>query len=136
MFVVALAAAIIYPSIVAKDHIGRDARLVASVLRYVYDTALATKEPCTLKVDLQSRVLTQICPKEQRSHEIPTLYKIETSTTGPTKEGKIYIHFKPSMQDNIKVYLSEGDKAVVVQFNALSGRVLVGSNQAEIPNGL
>ncbi len=123
LFVISLAAAIIYPSITIQDNIKRDSRLVVSVLRYVYDTALATKETCTLKADLKSKWLTYICPTEQRSHEIPTLNKIETSTHSTTKEGEVYIPFNPTMQDNVRVYLSDGDRAVTVQFHALSGRV-------------
>lgn len=125
LFIISIAAAIVFPSISTQGHIRGDAKLVASILKHVYDTTLATREICHIQANIRSKQLSYACPSERRSFEVSTLIKIETTTVTPTPEGDFYIFFTPGLQDNIKIHLSEGHNFRIVHLNTLSGRVKI-----------
>ncbi len=125
LFVISLTAAFIFPNISSQGSIKQDARLVASILRYVNDTTLATKEPCTLRANLKTKVLSYKCLAEQREYVLSSLRKIETVTMSVADNEEVSLLISPGQQDTLKIYLSEEHNNLWVQLNSLSGRVKI-----------
>lgn len=125
LFIISIVTALILPSFSDRGGLNNDARLVASMLRYLYDTSLATKKDCSLKFDLQTKIVSYDCNQEKRQYKVSSMRRVESATVTSTDAGVVYVTFSAGIQDNLRVYLSEGDRAVKVYLNGLTGKVRI-----------
>ncbi|MCC6347339.1 MAG: prepilin-type N-terminal cleavage/methylation domain-containing protein, partial [Nitrospirales bacterium] len=95
IFIIALVAAVVFPSLHLLEGRGlnTEAKRIASILRYLNDTALAAKEECTLKVDFREGTLSWKGPDFDRSEKFRTLAGITLPSRGEIREGEVTVFF-------------------------------------------
>ncbi|MDH7499579.1 MAG: prepilin-type N-terminal cleavage/methylation domain-containing protein [candidate division NC10 bacterium] len=128
IFLVSLLAALIFPSFSRWGDRGleHDARRVASILRYLNDTAISSKETCSLKVDLKEQVISWRGPDGERKESFPGLFSIVLQSKGEVKEGEVILFFGPlGIQEAIAIRLRAGEKGMRVAFHPLSGKAKI-----------
>lgn len=125
LFILSLVTALILPTFIDRATLNHDAKLVASMLRFLYDTTVSTKKDCFLKFDLQTKVVSYKCNQEERQYKVGSLMRVESATVSSIDASVVYVTFNLGMQDSLRVYLSEGDRVVKVYLNSITGKVKV-----------
>lgn len=129
LFIFSLMLALALPSlsILVEGRLKSDAKRIASILRYVNDSALSTKNTIPIKVDLDQKTLTFVGPDGERGERFDTIVKIDLQSKGTVSEGEVMLIFSPTgAQENIDFYLKGNSKDMTrVSFNYLSGRVKI-----------
>ena len=128
VFILSLFAALVLPSFYGfgKTGIRSDARKVASLLRFLNDSAIYSKKVFPLQFRLAEKELSWKGPDGEKSEKIGSLVSVTLQSKGQIKEGEITVFFGPmGLQENLDVHLSDGDKEETVSFNSISGRAKV-----------
>ncbi len=128
IFILSLFAAVVFPSFYTLDAdiVKSEAKEIASVLRYLNDSALATKETYSLKIDFQERVLSWKGPDGERTKTMKSLESIELPSRGKIQEGQVILFFGPlGIQESVILSLHAKNEEMRVEFNQLSGRVRI-----------
>ncbi|MEW6002262.1 MAG: prepilin-type N-terminal cleavage/methylation domain-containing protein [Nitrospirota bacterium] len=130
LLVISLLLAIVLPSFygLGEKKLKTDARKMASVLRYLNDTAISRKETYSLKFDFEEDTVSWKSPEGEKTEKVKSLFALYLQSKGTVKEGQVLVHFGPlGMQENIAVNLRDGDEAMTITLNALSGRTKIKS---------
>ena len=128
IFLVSLMAALALPSfsVIGESRIKSDAKKLASILRYLNDSAISSKEVFLLKVDFRERVLEYKGPEGKRAETIANISAVELQTRGMVSEGEVILFFNPTgASEAFSFILKDDKKTVTVSFNPLSGRVKI-----------
>jgi len=130
LFIITLVLGLVFPSFYrAGGGIKSDAKMVASVLRYLYDTAAARKETLPLTFDFKDDMLRWNGPEGDKSKEVDTLSGVEMPSRGLVKEGELTVMMSPlGAVENMDVILKEkreGGDSLTVRLFGLSGRVKI-----------
>jgi general secretion pathway protein H len=128
LFLLSLIVAIVFPSFYGLEErrLKSEARTVASVLRYLHDSGISTKETYFLKFDLKEHVVSWEEPDGKKTETFKSLAGLNLQSRGEVKEGQITLFFGPSgVQENITVYLRDEDQRMRVTLNSVSGRVKI-----------
>lgn len=128
IFIIALFAALVFPSFTkqGKDSLRYDAGKMASLLRYLNESAVSSKHTFSLKFELVERRISWDGPDGKKSEEMETLRSVRLQSRGEMKDGEVTIFFGPlGLQENIEVRFSDNDKDVKVVMNAVSGRAKI-----------
>jgi len=128
LFLISLILAIVFPSFsgLQERRLKSEARTIASLLRYLHDNAISTKETTFLKFDLKERVISWEEPEGRKAESFESLEGLNLQSRGEVKEGQIILFFGPlGIQENITVYLREDDQRMRVAFNSVSGRTKI-----------
>jgi general secretion pathway protein H len=103
-----------------------DARKIASLLRYLNDTATYTKETYSLKFDLRDAALSWEGPDGGKHENIGSLSSVYLPSKGEINEGEVTILFGPlGAEENIEVHLRDKGKGMTVTFSPISGRAKI-----------
>ena len=106
-----------------------EAKKTASLLRYLNDSAIFTKETYSLKFDLQEGLISWKGPDGEKAEKIKSLAGIRLPSKGEVKEGEATVFFGPlGIQENIEVFLRDKDEGMRVTLNPVSGRVKIIQN--------
>lgn len=126
LFVVSFVAAVVLPSFtVSSSVVKAEARKVASLLRYLNETAVSRKETLAIMFDLDEGIVAWPEPAE-RTEKMKGLYAVELQSRGMVKEGELTVFFEPTgMREYLAVYLEHNGKEKVVMFNPVSGRAKI-----------
>jgi general secretion pathway protein H len=128
IFIVSLVAALVMPSFggFGPKGIRADARHVASLLRYLNESAVSMKETYPLRIDLGASSLSWKEPEGEKSERLGTLVSTELQSRGELKEGQVTVFFGPAgLQEFLKIKLRDEDRSITVAFNPISGRVKI-----------
>jgi type II secretion system protein H len=128
LFILALVLAMALPSFsgFGEKRLKTDARKIASLLRYINDSAISTKETHLLKFDLDRGGISWKDSEGEKQEVVKTLAALETQSKGEVKEGQIILSFGAmGMQENISVHLRDAEEEMTVIFNAISGRAKI-----------
>jgi general secretion pathway protein H len=128
VFIISLTAALVFPSFygLGEGKVSSDAKKIASLLRYLNDTAIYTKETYSLKFDLQDDSLSWKGPDGDKREVIKSLSSVYLSSKGEIKEGEVTIFFGPlGASENIQVHLKNKEKGMTVTFSPISGRAKI-----------
>jgi general secretion pathway protein H len=128
IFIISLLAAIVFPSFKGMEgrQISSDARMVASLMRYLNDSSTASKETLSLEFDLREGVLSWNGPEGKKKEKIRTLAGIDLESKGLIREGYVTIFFSPSgLQEYTEVLLRDEEKDMKIAFNPVSGRAKI-----------
>ncbi|HET6514642.1 MAG TPA: prepilin-type N-terminal cleavage/methylation domain-containing protein [Thermodesulfovibrionales bacterium] len=132
IFIVSIVLALSLPSFTELDE-GRmksDARRLASVMRYLNDSAIATKDRFFLKVLFSDKLIEYNGPDGEKRERFSSLSDVETQSKGKISEGEVTVFFGPSgASESLQFDLRDDGKNVSVAFNAMSGRVRVVTNE-------
>ncbi len=128
IFVVSLVVAISLPSFthIGANTLKSDARRVASILRYLNDMAITTKEELYLKVIFKDRLFVYNAGEGEKKEVFRDLSALELQSKGRVGDGEVTIFFGTSgALESFRVYLKEGKDVWTIALNNLSGRVSV-----------
>lgn len=128
IFILSIAAVIVLPSIgvMGTAKINSDAKRIASILRYLNDTAQTTKEMATLKIDIKKRLLSYETVDYKKEEMFDTIRSVELQSRGRLQTDEVILFFHPAgPAENIDIHLSDNRANLVVSLNHLSGRVKI-----------
>lgn len=128
IFVISVVLAIALPTFtgMGESKAVSDAKRIASLLRYLNDTALSTKESLTLRVDFREKVIGYNGPEGEKSERVDSLSGVELQSGGMVTEGELLVFFSPlGAREDITVHLGDEGSAVAVTLHSLNGRVKI-----------
>lgn len=128
IFLVSLMTALALPSfsVIGESRMQSDAKKLASILRYLNDSAISSKEALMLKVDFREKLLKYKGPDGERVETIANISALELQTKGMVSEGEIILFFNPTgAAEAFSFILKDDEKTVTVSFEPLSGRVKI-----------
>ena len=131
IFIISVVLALSLPTFtgMGENKIVSDAKRIASILRYLNDSALSTKESLTLRVDLRDKVIGYNGPEGEKSERIDSLSGVELQSRGMVTEGELLVFFSPlGAQENITIHLGDEGSPIAVALNSMNGRVKIIQN--------
>jgi general secretion pathway protein H len=134
IFIVSLLAGIVFPSFRALSgrQLGADARKIASLIQYLNDSALASKETYSADFDLQEASISWKGPEGDKTEKIKTLAGVSLQSKGMVRTGQVMVFFSPlGIQEYLEILLNDEEEVMTVTFNPVSGRakILTGDGQ-------
>lgn len=132
IFIVALMLALAMPSLsdIGSSRIKTDARKTASIVRYLNDSGLTTKQSFFLKVDFREKTVRYSGPDGEKKERFGTLSAVDVESKGPVTDGELVLFFGPmGASEAFRFLFREEKKELYVVFNPLSGRVKITENQ-------
>lgn len=132
IFLISLVLALSMPSIsgLGSSRIKTEAKRIASIVRYLNDSSLTTKQSFFLKVDFRDKVIVYNGPDEEKKERFGSISAVEAQSKGSVNEGEITLLFGPlGAAEAFSFLLREEQKEISVAFNPLSGRVKITEKQ-------
>jgi len=128
LFILSLGLAVVFPSFsIQKDaKLKSEAGRVASILRYLNDSAVSTKETFEMNLNFNKKTVHYRGPEGEKEEKIDTLSEITLQSRGKRSDGEVSVLFGPTgAGENLTITLTGLKSSLVIVFNALSGRVKV-----------
>jgi len=128
LFVISLVAAIVLPSFAGfgESKLKSEAREIASVLRYMNDSAVSRKETFAMRFDLDKNVISWKGPEGEKTRSFDDITGVTTQSIGTVSKGEVTFFFEPlGVRENLSVHVGRGDKNMIITLNHLSGRVKI-----------
>ncbi len=128
IFIISLLTAVVLPSFygLGDNNLKSDARKMASLLRYLNDSAMSSKNTMSLKFDLGEGSISWQGPDGEKTEHMKSIASVELQSKGELKEGQITVFFGPlGIQEDIAVHLKNEKKGMTVTLNAISGRAKI-----------
>ncbi len=106
----------------------REPRKAASIIRYLNDSAINSRQSHTLRIDLDGKRLLYKTPEGERSEGFETLVSVKTPSRGDVKEGELILLFGPfGHPEPFELDFTGGH----VTYNPFSGRVKLYDGRGE-----
>lgn len=134
IFLLSLMLTVAIPSFtfMGENSVTSDSKRIASILRYLNDTAILRKEIYSMKIDFKDRVIDYSGPEGRRTERFDTIVSVNLQTKGAVKEGEIIIPFGPlGPSEAFSISLGDDENVREVTLNPLSGRVKIASSGLE-----
>jgi prepilin-type N-terminal cleavage/methylation domain-containing protein len=128
LFVISVVMALVLPSFTdfGERKLKSEVREMASLLRYMNDSAIARKATFFIKFDLDEGMVSWTGPDGKREKTFDDITGITTQATGRVSKGEITFFFEPlGTRENISVHMSDGENDMSVILYHLSGRVKI-----------
>lgn len=125
LFILSIITLIIFPLISNQTSIRSDTKMVSSVMRYLFDTSITTKQTCILKIVFKEKTLSYDCQNEKKEFKINSLVSVSLSSRGEVREGELLIEFKPPAYETLTFLLSDGVLYQTITLSGVSGRVKI-----------
>lgn len=128
LFLISLIAAAVMPSFAAfgERKIRSEVREIASILRFVHDSAISRKETYWVKFDLDGNLIKWKSPEGEKAKRFENLTGVTTQSTGTVSKGEITVFIEPlGLRENLSVYVGAGDENMTISLNHLSGQVKI-----------
>jgi prepilin-type N-terminal cleavage/methylation domain-containing protein len=128
LFIVSLVLAVVFPSfaVFGENRLKAEAREMASILRYMNDSASSRKETFVMKFDLDKNRVFWKGPEGEKTKGFEDLNGVTTQANGTVNKGELLVFFDPlGIKENLSVHLSKEKKNVTVTLNHLSGKVKI-----------
>lgn len=128
IFVLSIVVAVSLPSFISmgESKILSEAKRLASILRYLGDSAISTRENFHLKVDLGEKVVEYNSPDGERSERFDDIIGVELQSRGLISLGEVTVFFGPTgASENLQFHMRDGRLNITVSLNAMSGRVRI-----------
>jgi prepilin-type N-terminal cleavage/methylation domain-containing protein len=128
LFIVSLVMAVLLPSFAGfgENKLKSEAREMASILRYMNDSAITRKETYSLKFDLDKNIVFWEGPDGEKAKKFDDVTGVTSESKGMVSKGELIFFFDPlGVRENLDVHLSRDNKNMIVSINHLSGRVKI-----------
>ncbi len=128
LFIISLVAAVVLPSFAGfgEGKLKSEAGEIASILRYLNDSALSRKETYLLKLDIDKDLVSWTGPDGEKKKKFDDITGVTTESAGMVSRGELTFLFEPlGVRENLSIHMSRGDKNISVTLNHLSGRVKI-----------
>lgn len=128
IFIISLMLSISFPYIGFREN-GKaksEAVLLASVLRYLSDSAVSLKETYPVKFDLNQKTVSYKGPEGVKKERINNLSSISLQTRGTVSDGEVIVFYTPTgASESFAINLRDEDYSLEVSSNSLSGRIRI-----------
>lgn len=133
LFVLSLVLTLVLPYFhFSSNRLNSEAREVASILRYLNETAASRKETMEITFDIDQRRLSWTDADSRKSETFQSLDAVELQSRGMLREGELKVFFSPlGLREFLSVHLKEDEESKTVAFNPISGRVKIYSEETE-----
>jgi len=128
LFIVSLVMAVLLPSFAGfgENKLKSEAREMASILRYVNDSAITRKETFSLKFDLDKNIVSWKGPDGEKAKKFDDMTGVTSESKGMVSKGELLFFFDPlGIRENLDVHMSRDNKNMTISINHLSGRVKI-----------
>jgi len=128
LFLVSLVATIVLPTFggFGDRGVAGEAREIASILRYVHESAISRKETNRLTFDLDGQVVSWRTLEGERKKRFPSMKGVTIPSKGTVSRGGVTLFAEPlGFPEDVQVTLGKGDRQVTVVFRSLSGRTKI-----------
>jgi len=127
LFIISMVLAVSIPSFTGTgSRVRSEAERVASIIRYLNDSAISEKETFSMKIDFNRKLLIYRGPDGDRTEGFEDISGVELPSKGMVSQGEVVILFGPSgASENINLYIRGDKNSLTVFFNPLSGRVKI-----------
>jgi len=128
IFIISLMLAVSFPffSLRQEGKLKSDAGHIASILRYLNDSAIFTKETHALNINFKDRVVQYKGPEGEKTERIDHLSGMTLQSRGKVSDGEVTVFFGPAgTGESFTIHLTGVGSSLEIVFNALSGRVKV-----------
>ncbi len=132
LFLVSLVMAFVLPSfgLVGENKIKSEAREMASILRYMNDSAVSRKETFPIKFDLDKNMVYWKGPDGEKTRKFDDITGVMTPSAGTVSKGELILFFEPlGVRENLSIHMSREHKDMTITLNHLSGRVKIVQNK-------
>ena len=133
LFLLSLVMAIVFPSFagLGEGRLKSEAKEMASVMRYLNDTAEARKETFSIKFDLDKNIVSWRGPEGEKAKKFEDITGVTTQSDGTVSTGELTFFFDSlGARENLSVHMGRGDRNMTITLNYLSGRVKIAPNEA------
>jgi prepilin-type N-terminal cleavage/methylation domain-containing protein len=128
LFIVSLVMAVVLPSFsgFGENKLKSESREMASILRYIYDSASARKETFFMKFNLDTNQVSWRGPDGEKGKQFDDMTGVATQSSGLLSKGELIFFFEPlGTRENLTVHMSRGEKTMTITLNHLSGKVKI-----------
>lgn len=132
IFIVSLFMAISLPTFtdIGTNETIAEAKRLASILRYLNDTAVARKEEMYLMADLKDGSIAYLTEEGEKKERLEHLRSVFLGSKGEINDGQVKVFFTPlGAREVMRFYFrkqgSKGSGPLMVELNPLSGRVKI-----------
>lgn len=132
LFVISLVMALVLPSFgrLGERRLKSEAREMASILRYMNDSAVSRKETFLMRFDLDDGMVYWKGPDGEKRRKFDDITGVTTQSRGKVSKGEITLFFEPlGIQENLSVHMSRDKKDMTITLNHLSGKVKITGNE-------
>jgi len=131
IFILSLVLAVSLPSLtgIGESKMKSDAKRLGSIVRYLNDSALSTKNTLHMKITFADRVINYNGPDGDKSEKFDFLSGIELLSRGMVSEGEVVVFFSPlGASESFTMHLRDDKSDMSIAFNSMSGRVKIIQN--------
>lgn len=128
LFIISLVMVLILPSFsgFGENKLKSEAREMASILRYMNDSATSRKETFLMKFYLDEGTVYWKGPDGEKKKKFDDITGVTTQSTGKVSKGEITLFFEPlGVRENLSIHMSKGNKEMAITLNHLSGKVKI-----------
>jgi type II secretion system protein H len=128
LFIVSIVTAIVLPSFsgLGENKLKSEAREIASILRYMYDSAISRKETFLIKFNFNEDAVYLNCPDGEKIKKFDNMAGVTTQSRGKVSSGELIFFFEPlGIREDLSVHLNKEGEEMTVTLNHLSGRVKI-----------
>lgn len=128
IFIISLVLALSLPFFtgIGEGRIKSDAKRVASIIRYLNDSAISAKDTFQIRFNFKDRALTYTTPEGEKSEGFNSLSGIELQSGGMVSEGEVIVFFTPAgSSESFIVHLGDDASRMTVELNNMSGKVKI-----------
>jgi prepilin-type N-terminal cleavage/methylation domain-containing protein len=131
LFIISLVMALILPSFsgFGENKLKSESREMASILRYMNDSAASRKETFLMRFDLDEGKVYWKGPDGEKTKRFDDITGVTTQSRGRVSNGEVIVFFEPlGIQENLSVHMSKDKKDMTITLNHLSGKVKITGN--------
>jgi general secretion pathway protein H len=135
LFILSVVMAIVLPSLAGfgEDKLKSEAKEIASMLRYMNDSAASRKETFSIKFDLDKNLVSWRDPEGEKTKRFYDLTAVTAQSIGTVSKGEAIFFFGPlGIRENLSVHVGRGEKNTTITLNHLSGRVKIIQNNVTL----
>lgn len=128
LFIVSLVMAVVMPTFAGfgESKLKSEAREMASILRYMNDSAVSRKETFLIRFYLDKNMVTWQGPDGEKTKKFDDMTGVSTQSKGMVSKGEVIVFFEPlGIQENLSIHMRRGKKGMVIALNYLSGKVKI-----------
>ncbi|MEW6052472.1 MAG: prepilin-type N-terminal cleavage/methylation domain-containing protein [Nitrospirota bacterium] len=128
LFLVSLVTAVVLPSfgLIGENRLKSEAREIASILRYLNDSAMSRKETFLAKFDLDENTVYWNGPDGEKKRKFDDMTGVMTPSRGTVSRGELILFFDPfGVREDLSVDMRRGETNMTITLHHLSGRVKI-----------
>lgn len=131
VFVISIVLALVLPSFtgIGESKIASEAKRLGSIVRYLNDSAISTKENLQMKIDLGDKLVSYSSPEGEKSEKFDDISAVELQSKGAISAGEVTIFFGPlGAQESFKINLKRDSSGMEISFSSVSGKVKIAAS--------